>query len=200
MSIQPWAKSRTTVQRRLGEILEKALSHIANLSYARTACANSELVIWLLDHGADPNWANSAGSLLDAAAVSCSIEAFDKLLAHGARLEDSVALNHAAGAWKNDGGRIEMMEHLISLGCGVNAPDDWMGGHSRGYPLNHAMGSDNIEHVRCLLAHGADMRLAMTDTRRHPQMQLTLRMLELVNSMLEDGQPQRAYPEMMDLD
>ncbi|OBT86429.1 hypothetical protein VE02_05308 [Pseudogymnoascus sp. 03VT05] len=63
-----------------------------------------EFVTWLLAHGADPNLGRIEngivydGNLLELAALCSTLEIFDKLIAHGARLEDSRALHHASAA------------------------------------------------------------------------------------------------------
>lgn len=72
------------------------------------------------------------------AALCSTVEIFDELIAHGARLTDSLALHHAAAACtrgplgRND---TRLMACLLELGVNINEPDD------KGKPKNGSIGA-----------------------------------------------------------
>ncbi|OBT66999.1 hypothetical protein VE03_04244 [Pseudogymnoascus sp. 23342-1-I1] len=128
-----------------------------------------EAVTWLLAHGADPNLGHpetsilsNGGHLLDLAALCSTVEVFDALIAHGARLEDSLALHHAAAArargplGDND---TRIMARLLELGVDINEPDD------KGKPKNGSIGAPiywairrgQIANLKFLVENGADL-------------------------------------------
>ena len=127
------------------------------------------LLIWFLNHGADPNigapyiWVRSdsdsfpdSGDALNLAAGSSSIAAFDLLLAHGARLENSLPL-HAAATRSDADAQLPMMRHLLSRGVDVNASDAVKGPRRGGTPLHHAAYAGRIKAVQFLVENGADL-------------------------------------------
>ena len=127
------------------------------------------LLVWFLNHNADPNigapyisvpsdshsFPNS-GDALNSAAGYSSIAALGLLLAHGAKLENSVPL-HAAAARSDADAQIPMMRHLLSLGVDVNASDAVRGPRRKGTPLHYAVQAGMIDAVQFLLENGADL-------------------------------------------
>jgi len=125
------------------------------------------LVVWLLDQGADPNegmgpWPGrlnpQCGAALENAVRWGTVATLDLLLEHGAKIEIGRPLQAAASSDKPDSERIPMIEHLISIGVDVNAPD--RGGPYRpkgvGTALQHAVEAGKLERAKLLLEHGAD--------------------------------------------
>ena len=122
------------------------------------------LVKWFLGHGANPCLGpprhkgpkyvlvHDAGFILNHAAWSASIATFDLLIAHGARLAESFALNETAS--KEDG--LAMMAHIVELGCDVNKFQHSLYPAFKGTPLHRAVRSGRVENVRFLLEKGAD--------------------------------------------
>jgi ankyrin repeat protein len=94
--------------------------------------------------------------------VRNSVEIFDELIAHGARLEDSLALHHAAATralgppGHND---TRLMARLLELGVDINEPDDK--GKPRpgsiGAPIFWAMRGNQIANMKFLIENGADL-------------------------------------------
>ena len=133
----------------------------------RHVIGNDRMTRWFLDHGADPNACGKPGStILNVAAGNASIEIFDLLLAHGAKLEDSDALHSAAGNRTKKPGRVEMMAHLLDLGMDINAlfrrehpPGRRVG---RGTPLQSATGPQEVDRIMFLLERGADREVKNT--------------------------------------
>lgn len=112
-----------------------------------------EILEWLIDHGAKPT--NGAG--LQTAAERGTIRQIDILLTAGARLTDANPLQMAAGYAHVYPGRLEMMEHLVRVGCDVNAWDSALPAREqRGTALCYACRHGNVEAARWLLEHGAD--------------------------------------------
>lgn len=85
------------------------------------------------------------GHLLDMVALYGSLEIFDKLMAHGARLEDSLALHHAAAAAANRSlgyNDTRIMARLLELGVDINEPDN------KGKPKNGSLGAPIFWAIR----------------------------------------------------
>ena len=130
----------------------------------RHVVTNETLTRWFLAHGADVHAVGKIGStILDVAAANSSPSLFDLLVQHGARLEDSDALHSAAGAREKPEGRIEMMRHLLELNVfDVNAlerreyPSARRRG--RGTPLHSGVAPQEVERLKLLLEHGADLQ------------------------------------------
>jgi ankyrin repeat protein len=129
---------------------------------------DEELLLWLLDHGCNPNigapdkdsayipYITTSGTPLNQAAKEGNITAFDILLKYDARLENCKALHVAART--NHGKQIPMMKHLLALGMDVNGFDAAKGRASLGAPLYIAIDAGVVENVRFLLENGADPR------------------------------------------
>jgi len=136
-------------------------------------------VTWLLAHGADPNLGRLCtgiiydGHLLDLAALCSTVEIFDELIAHGARLEDSLALHHAAAArahgplGRND---TRLMARLLELGVDINEPDDKgkPKNGSIGAPINWAIRESQIANLKFLIENGADLTVKSPYVGRTP--------------------------------
>lgn len=130
----------------------------------RHVVTNETLTRWFLAHGADVHAVGKIGStILDVAAANSSPFLFDLLVQHGARLEDSDALHSAAGAREKPEGRIEMMRHLLELNVfDANAlerreyPPARRRG--RGTPLHSGVAPQEVERLKLLLEHGADLQ------------------------------------------
>lgn len=85
----------------------RLINHIKNIwGGSSHILANDDLVIWFLDHGADPNLGppilqpqpaaapiKLLGKVLDIAASAASVATFDALLRHGAKIESSLPLH-----------------------------------------------------------------------------------------------------------
>jgi Ankyrin repeats (3 copies) len=100
---------------------------------------------------------SDSGAALDAAASHSSITMVDLLIEHGANIENSLGLHHAAeNTMPGDAGRIAMMEHLLALGLDVNKTDEIRGFRSMGTALHCAVWGQQIERARFLLENGAD--------------------------------------------
>lgn len=117
---------------------------------------------------------------------STAVALIDLLMQYGARLEDSIPLHRLAGCtpYQNSdesitlsnttnqqaqGGhemnptstlfssRIPVLQHLLDLGCDLNASDrNHWGPRSFGPPLHWAVYSESLENARFLLENGAD--------------------------------------------
>ncbi|KFZ24376.1 hypothetical protein V502_01133 [Pseudogymnoascus sp. VKM F-4520 (FW-2644)] len=124
-----------------------------------------EFVEWLLAHGADPNLGRVGngiipdGHLLDMAALCSTVEIFDELIAHGARLEDSLALHHAAAAGPPGRNDTRLMARLLELGVDINEPDDKgkPKNGSFGAPIYWAIRMNQIANLKFLIENGADL-------------------------------------------
>ena len=96
------------------------------------------------------------------AALCSTVEIFDELIAHGARLEDSRALHHAAacahGLLGHNDTRI--MERLLELGVDINGPG-YKGNippnGSFGPPIFWAIRMGKIANIKFLVENGADL-------------------------------------------
>lgn len=93
---------------------------------------------------------------LNQAALWSTIEIFDELIAHGACLEDSLALHHAAAASRSD---TRLMARLLELGFDINEPDNKgiLKAGSIGAPIFWAIRRNKIANVKFLIENGADV-------------------------------------------
>lgn len=83
----------------------------------------------------------------------------DLLIAHGARVENSVPFHAIAelGSLDDGPGRLHaMIEHLQALGMDINDAHQFYPDDDRMTPLDTAIYDDNIEMVKFLLEHGAN--------------------------------------------
>lgn len=96
------------------------------------------------------------GHLLDMAALCSTVEILDELIAHGARLQDSLALHHAAAAARSD---TRFMARLLHLGVDINEPDDKGSpkNGSIGAPIFWAIRESRIANLKFLIENGADV-------------------------------------------
>ena len=131
---------------------------------------NEEIVRLLLAHGADPSIAPPYSSQYDLrtpwpkkplnCAARKSTELFDLLIAHGAKLEESLPLHGAVWGDADDGGeRIPMMKHILELGVDINQLDEVRSMRARGTALHHAVILKRTKTVEFLLDNGADPRV-----------------------------------------
>lgn len=132
---------------------------------------DESLVRWFLSHGADPNFGqqrsrdtlgegpvSNSGAALETAAANCGPAMVDLLLAHGAKLDNSLALHTAViGAERTSSERIAMMDHLIKLGADINKLGDIAFLIGGGTPLHVAASLGRLEETGWLLEHGADI-------------------------------------------
>ena len=119
------------------------------------------LTRWFLEQGANLNAFGKPGpNILDIAAANSTPAVFDLLLKHVAKLEDSNALQSAAGELEKVPGRVEMMRHLLGMGMEINAlwrrvfpPGRRIG---RATPLHAAASSQQHYKILLLLEKEAD--------------------------------------------
>lgn len=100
----------------------------------------------------------NSGQALDYAAAGSTIQVIDLLLNHGAKIENSQALHAATESCRSDTEVIPIMEHMIELGCDVNALRPTYSGRTFDTPLSRAFRVQAIERARYLINHGADPR------------------------------------------
>ena len=108
------------------------------------------------------------------AALCSTVEIFDELIAHGACLEDSLALHHAAAArtrgpfGRND---TRLMARLLEQnGVNINEPDD------KGKPKNGSIGApiywaikmNRFANLKFLIENGADLTVEAPYSGRTP--------------------------------
>lgn len=133
-------------------------------------CNLVELLTFVLEHGADPgrdpehfgerDW--SQGVPLDLASSRGLLEAVRALLLHGAKIEDTEALQRAAM-----GGQVEVMKMLLEAGASVDqvlSPrmECYYDRPPFGTALHHAVRYDQPQSVEFLLRRGAST--AMLDS------------------------------------
>lgn len=91
----------------------------------------------------------------------CTVEQFNELVDHGARIEDSCALHYAAiTACFPD--NTQLMARLLELGADVNEPDVKLALQNPGRigpPIFWAIQGDHIENVKFLVENGADLTI-----------------------------------------
>lgn len=94
-----------------------SLSHAGDALTRAIIGDNVPLVGWLLDHGADPSFNESASthSTLARAAIHASTTTVGILLAHGVPIKRSRALECAAYY-----GRVEMVVYLLDHGAEID--------------------------------------------------------------------------------
>jgi ankyrin repeat protein len=112
-----------------------------------------EYLRFLLEAGADPNQDPDVAAFPIAlvAAFYKNTEAIDLLLDYGAKLEHSGALSAAAQR-----GNERMLRHLLKLGAKPETDTTIVNGHSGG-PLHNAARNNQLECLKILLEHGADV-------------------------------------------
>jgi ankyrin repeat protein len=99
---------------------------------------------------------SNAGDVLNAAASQSSIAMIDLLISHGAKIENSTALNHAASSSNEDAERLPIMEHLVELGADINGTN-LVGCSSKvGTSLYCTVKEGKPKRARSLLHNGAD--------------------------------------------
>lgn len=130
------------------------LEHEAILNFLLSRGANPNLGPRLWNEHLDSSLIHNSGAALNAAAAHTSFATFQKLLNHGAKLENSIPL-HAVAAAAADAERLPMMTELLKLGIGMNAEDEMMGPYSRGPSIVRAIESGGMKKTQFLLEHGA---------------------------------------------
>ena len=121
----------------------------------------------LLDTGADPNAANSYGTLEDfpvlgSAIVANNVEAVRLLIEHGADVNAVDANGNAMLPWAAARGYTEIVELLLDAGADVNATMTLEGiftGEDVS-ALYYAAAGNHVETAELLIARGADMNHA----------------------------------------
>ncbi len=103
---------------------------------------------FLLAKGVDPNDPRESFPPVAFAALFSSPEVVDLLVRHGARLENSGALQIAARV-----GKLDMVRHLLELGVDVNENREVVG---EGPALHAAVVDGHKDVVIFLLGHGAN--------------------------------------------
>ena len=120
------------------------------LAVDRGGRADTTIVEYLIDHGANVNYPESWGPLQEAATFS--IEKVKLLVSRGANVNGGLfqpTIHAGIRSWST-----EIVEFLIQHGADVNAKDEW----GRGYtPLQRAALTGQTEMVKLLLAAGADI-------------------------------------------
>lgn len=128
--------------------------------------SDDNLVQWFLQHGADPNKANSRGiTPMRSAAREASIGSLRLLVERGGRIKqtDLVAQAAIGHSWGRRG-RLEVIEYLLSLGALIDA----MAIKDEGYSINNggqtalnvASIAGDEELARWLLERGANADIA----------------------------------------
>ena len=134
---------------------------------------DDEQASWLLENGADPNVGNCAESkrpdsnrpvvwkldVIEIAASWCRTSLLDLIIAHGAKLENSIPLHMVIVAQCSVQHLLEphdKVEYLQSLGYNINGIHKFDDPYPSMTPLEIAIGFGNIEMVRMLLEHGAN--------------------------------------------
>ena len=98
----------------------------------------------MFDNEADPTEAShNYRQTLNRTAELCKPALFNILPQKGARREVSAPLHFAARSKCNDEQRAAMMEHLRTLGFGINERDGRQGPNVKGTPLHHAIKARN---------------------------------------------------------
>lgn len=122
----------------------------------------------LLSHGANPNAKNMhGGTALDQAACQSALKMVEVLLAHKADVnaKDNSGYTPLHGAivlGKNETRR-SVVEVLVNHGADVNARND----HDGSTPFREAITRGDIEIVKLLLSHGAEVNLLTLDYAEH---------------------------------
>ncbi|KAK6949193.1 hypothetical protein Daesc_009267 [Daldinia eschscholtzii] len=143
-----------------GYDINLSLGHVGDILSLAVGSDKLPLVEYLLNHGADPN-ANLRGetySALELAIITnASLSIISMLIDRGAAVKQRSAALFAA-----QGGRLDVLKHLIASGAGVDSlpdnedvydnareQDDW------GTPLHGAAGNRQVDCVSWLLEAGA---------------------------------------------
>jgi ankyrin repeat protein len=135
------------------------------LAIDRTDRADTTLVEYLIDHGANVNYPGDWGPLQEAATFS--IEKVKLLVARGANVNGGLyqpTIHAGIRSWSR-----EIVEFLIQHGADLNAKDQW----GRGYtPLQRAAITGSTDLTKLLLEAGAD--IDAKDERGQTALQVTL--------------------------
>ncbi|RDW73394.1 hypothetical protein BP6252_07301 [Coleophoma cylindrospora] len=127
------------------------------------------LLLWFLENGADPNAFSTTSRFgvtpLEAAANKSTTEVIDMLLEHGAKLDASYPLHHAATRPEPaDGSSIAMMDYFLNLGVDINAlqfenhPERTMDSdRDLGTALHWIAGEGRTDRLKYLIQRGADI-------------------------------------------
>lgn len=136
------------------------------------AIEDLELTTWFIARGADPN----ARCGLDKTPLSAAVQydplaVVDILFAKGRSVEHGQLLHYAI--WRDRNDCLAMVKYLLEKGAPVNAvmytnePESYLQREAFGLgsPLHDAAASGDLNVLRLLLDHGADILLR--DTRGH---------------------------------
>ena len=82
---------------------------------------------------------SNTGDVLNAAASQSYIAMIDTLISHGAKIENSTTLNHAASSSNEDVDHLPVMEHLLELGADINGMNLVGRASKAGTPLHCAV-------------------------------------------------------------
>ncbi|KAI9438067.1 hypothetical protein H4582DRAFT_232826 [Lactarius indigo] len=127
---------------------------------AASICGSTDIMRWLLNHGADPNAReDDRRTALHLAALNLHLEAVQVLLEYNAdvnsRSEEGQTPLHdtiSYDEWPPEGERIGVVRRLLEHGADPNACDDK---HST--PLHQASSRGFLEVARMLLSYGANV-------------------------------------------
>jgi Ankyrin repeats (3 copies)/Ankyrin repeats (many copies) len=150
--------------------------------HVATAEGHTDILLLLLEHGADADGRNRSGQTpLYLASRNGTLEAGQCLLDRGADInaENSDGQTPLSGAVYE--GHVEFARMLLKRGAKVDVPDN-PGGNT---PLHWAVGLAKIEAVRLLLEHGADVNLC-NDLGKTPS-QLTMGQPEILQLLSKYG-------------
>lgn len=119
------------------------------------------LVIWHLEHGADPNIPSYRGyTPLDSAPLTSSLNTVKALISHGADLQKTRALITAAESYNVNPAPVEIMALLLDHGVDIDRVeimyDPFDATVFAGTALHRAVEKQDAERVRFLLWRGAN--------------------------------------------
>lgn len=142
-----------------------AIQKWGSLKNFRYSLFDSNLIKWLLDHGADPNArAHFDVTPLSIAAQSAPLDIIDLLCARGASVKQGTPLHHAVRHQRSD----DVIEYFIRNGSPINElqyhTDETTWNHFNsvlplGTPLHQAARVKDERMIKLLLKHGADPKI-----------------------------------------
>ena len=123
--------------------------------YAASYDGDVDIILWLLNHGADPNASWSSYTPLFEVAGRMHLEAVQVLLEHNADINSKSLKGETPLYWifsycRTDGKLLDMVRLLLDHGAD---PNIWNNDHTT--PLHEASSHGLLEATRLLLSHGA---------------------------------------------